>query len=196
MFSFLFSLLAYNAEAAKPKRARATADPSWLMCQEQNCLQQQQQQQQHFMMQQQHHWLRQNWQQQQLNSGCPLPLPAPPAPVSARMGPTGPQNHPTGFYMHHGAQYHQWHPAYFCPPSAVQMRQQQWLQQQQFQQQQHMVNNNLPPMLPPYKSGPCCPKCFEGKCNQQSVINFNPPAPPVPPVQVSQNTTSVRYRSV
>ena len=219
MFSFLFSLLGYNtsesagttqnrsskrartAGVAGPPAAGPSADQSWLIqCREQSCIQQHQQHQ-HFMMQQQQHWLRQNWQQQQMNAaGCPLPLPAPPPPVSAIRG------HPTGFYN-----YHQWHPAYFCPPSAVQMRQQQWLPGYwptgpraatgrpgpQFQQQQ-LVNNNYN-----YKSGPCCPKCFEGKCNQQSVSAVAyPPAPagqpagghlgPVP----AQNTTSVRYRSV
>jgi len=211
----------YNEPQNQQRSKRARTDPSWLLqCQEQSCIQQQQQQQHqqqqqqhHFMMQQQQqqqqHWLRhqQNWQQQQMNAaGCPLPLPAPPPPVSARMA----QAHPTGFYMHHGSQYHQWHPAYFCPPSAVQLqRQQQWLHQQQHhfqqqqQQQQQMVNNNLP--FGAFKSGPCCPKCFEGKCHtqQQSMGNpFNPPAPP--PALRSQvhqqqqpqpNTTSVRYRS-
>lgn len=173
----------YNeASQNRSKRARTDPSTSWLIqCQEQNCIQQQQ----HFMMQQQQqHWLRQNWQQQQ-GASAPLPLPAPPPPVSGHQ-------HPTGFYMHHGSQYHQWHPAYFCPPSAVQMRQQQWLQQQQFQQQQQhqMVNNNLP--FSNFKSGPCCPKCYEGKCP----LNPPPPGPPVVRNQVAPNTTSVRYRSV
>ena len=62
-----------------------------------------------------------------------------------------------------------------------------------------MVNNNLP--FAAFKSNPCCPKCFEGKCHTQQMGPFNPPAPPPAlrsQVQQQQqpNTTSVRYRSV
>merc|ERR1711963_1051879 len=164
---------------------------------------QQQQQQQ----QQQRQWQHQQQTQRQDCGPCPLPLPAPPPPISQnRMGPPG--HAAGGFYGPHPHHAHhpwanQWHPAYFCPPSAVQIQrqQQQWLahqhhmqQQQQQQQQQHhqqqqqqqqMINNN---------NSSCynCVKCNEGKCSMGMMM---PPMQPLPRSNNS-NTTTVRYRSV
>ena len=163
----------------------------------------QQQQQQ----QQQRQWQHQQQQTQRQDCGpCPLPLPAPPPPISQnRMGPPG---HATGGYYgphpHHAHHpwANQWHPAYFCPPSAVQIQrqQQQWLahqhhmqqqqqqqqhHQQQQQQQQQMINNN---------NSSCynCVKCNEGKCSMGMMM---PPMQPLPRSN-NNNTTTVRYRSV
>jgi hypothetical protein len=134
-------------------------------------------QQQHHQYMLRNHSEQQQWEFYQRHGSCPIPLPAPPAPVSStRLG-------PTGFFQMPG-QYH-WHPAYFCPPSAVH-QQQQWLihQQQQF-------NNNLPTCV---NNLPCV-KCAEGKCNMM----FQPPMP----MQARRTSTgsnasgiAVRYRSV
>merc|ERR1719412_500152 len=226
--------LSYNIAAPSQdlsaKRARLSSS-TWLQtdqstsfpCQDRNCVElhrQQmalmQQQQHHQYMLRHHHQQQQQqqqqqqhqWQQQMLN-GCPLPLPAPPPPISNRMGPSG------GFYGH---PLYQWHPAYFCPPSAVQMQrqhqhhqhhqymlaQQQLQQQQQYmaldsksKQQQQLMNNNN------------CVKCSEGKCSIGMMMG--PPAQPIRPAPAtatapaaqplphnnsSHNTTTVRYRSV
>lgn len=191
----------FENESSSSKRARMshgsdnsnTSNRSWMsnnphpfhqsQCQERSCLEHHHRQmallhqQQHHQYMLRNHSEQQQWEFYQRHGSCPIPLPAPPAPVSStRLG-------PTGFFQMPG-QYH-WHPAYFCPPSAVH-QQQQWLihQQQQF-------NNNLPTCV---NNLPCV-KCAEGKCNMM----FQPPMP----MQARRTSTgsnasgiAVRYRSV
>merc|ERR1712223_2179181 len=184
--------------------------------------QQQQQQQQHQYMLRNHQ--QQQWQQQLLRNNaagaCPLPLPAPPPPVSGSNPPPAAAAgsarlhaphaaHSTGFFhhqMHPGShQYHpphNWHPAYFCPPSAVQLQrqqhhqQQQWLQQQQQykQQQEHARQHQLS-----MQNNNClqaCSMCAEGKCNKQPVTTSMFHQQPRNVVANSNAVTHVHYRSV